>query len=317
MSKNQPKVSIIAVCYNHEKYCIETLESINLQTYKNIELIIIDDKSSDNSIIKIENWIRQNNINCKFIKNEKNLGICKTLNKAIEFCTGEFMQMVSCDDIFYLNKIEKQVQKLLEIDNSYGIVYSDADIIDENSNLIDLKFINYNTKYRKAPCLSGNIYEDLAIDNFIPAMSVLIRKVVYEKIGKYDERLIYEDYDFWLRASKDFRFYYMNNTFVKYRIHSENLHKKSNSNRWKSSNILLGIKHINNKNILNKVQKEVIELYFNTNNRSVINEFYANVKINTLKRKKIHFFIKNNYPSFFVKLALEIYSSYNSLKKNK
>lgn len=316
MTNNKPLVSIVAVCYNHEKYCIETLESIKLQTYNNIELIIIDDNSSDNSVIKIENWLKQNKYKYKFIKNEKNLGICKTLNKVFDLCTGEFMQMVSCDDIFYLNKIEKQVERLLEIDDSYGIVYSDADIIDEKSSLIGLKFIDYNTKHRKSPNLSGYIFEDLAIDNFIPAMSVLIRKEVYNKIGKYDDRLIYEDYDFWLRASKYFKFYYMNNTFVKYRIHSENLHKKSSSNKWKCSNILIGIKQLNNPRFFEKVQKQIIELYFITNNRSVINEFYANVKLNTLKRKKIHFCIKNNYPPFFVNLVLGLYSSFNSLKKN-
>ena len=74
-----PLVSIVALCYNHESYLKETLDSILNQTYKNIQLIIIDDCSKDNSISLIKNWIHKNKVECVFIAHKENRGVCKSL----------------------------------------------------------------------------------------------------------------------------------------------------------------------------------------------------------------------------------------------
>ena len=101
---NSPLVSIIACCYNHEKYVEETLGSIKSQTHGNIELIIIDDFSTDQSVKKISNWIEKNKYSCTFIKNTENLGVVKTLNKALKKCNGKYFSIIACDDIFLKKK---------------------------------------------------------------------------------------------------------------------------------------------------------------------------------------------------------------------
>ena len=99
-----PLVSIIALCYNQEEFLCETLESIKAQTYKNLELIIIDDCSTDQSVKKIESWIKANNHNCNFITNKENLGLVKSLNIAVKKCKGKYYSLIACDDIYLPKK---------------------------------------------------------------------------------------------------------------------------------------------------------------------------------------------------------------------
>lgn len=299
-------VSVIAVCYNHEKFLVETLDSIKNQTYKNIELIIMDDCSSDNSVQKIQEWIKENKYNCTFVPHKQNQGVCKTLNEAISYCHGEYIQMVSCDDVLLSYKIQLQVNLFKELDNKYGVVYSDAKFIDENSKEMNIKFIAYHTKGRSGMELTGNIFSELAKGNFIPAMSVLMKRKMVEQIGQYDEALDYEDYDYWLRISKEFYFYYINEILVKYRMHSSNLHKKITTDIWRRSDILIGIKHIKNSLFLERVQKQIIDLYYTSNDRNIIDKFYAKVAIKKLQNKATHFAIRNNFPSLLVKIAYRV-----------
>ena len=90
MKDNFPLVSIVAICYNHEKFVKETLDSILHQTYSNIQLIIIDDCSQDNSVSEIKNWIKMNSVDCVFIERTENSGLCKNLNEGIVVSKGKY-----------------------------------------------------------------------------------------------------------------------------------------------------------------------------------------------------------------------------------
>ena len=133
---NQPLVSIVACCYNHEKYIEETLDSIISQTYGNIEIIIIDDFSTDQSVKKINMWIEENKCKCLFIKNTENLGVVKTLNKALKKCNGKYFSLIACDDIFLKKKIENQIKIFENLSEEFVAIYSDAYTIDENSSYL-------------------------------------------------------------------------------------------------------------------------------------------------------------------------------------
>lgn len=219
-----PLVSVVAVCYNQAKYLVETLDSIKNQTYSNIELIIMDDSSTDNSVEVIKEWISKNNYECKFIAHQENKGLCATLNEALNTLKGIYYQAVACDDILLHQKIENQVNDFLRLDEDYVIVFSNAYLIDENSNKLKGDFISrYKPKMKDVP--TNNIINELLIGNFIPAMSVLIETDKVKEIGGYDEKLTYEDYDLWLRLSLNYKFYYSSQFTCFYRIHSKNLHK--------------------------------------------------------------------------------------------
>jgi glycosyltransferase involved in cell wall biosynthesis len=243
---NHPLVSIIACCYNHEKYIEETLDSIVSQTYGNIELIIIDDFSTDSSVKKINMWIEKNKCKCLFINNTENLGVVKTLNKALKKCNGKYFSLIACDDIFLKKKTENQVKIFEKISEEFVAIYSDAYTIDENSSYL------YGTQLsrkqiNKPP--SGNIYEALIRnDNFIPALSVIYRTEKIKELGYYDESLIYEDYDMLLRLSKTHKIYFQQEIEVCYRLHQTNMNYNLDTPIFLDSKIKMLFKHLNQEN---------------------------------------------------------------------
>lgn len=224
---NFPLITIVAICYNHAQYCEETLDSILKQTYSNIELIIIDDCSKDNSTQVISNWIKKNNVDCTFIQHKENKGLLPTVNEGLHLAKGKYFQEVACDDILLPQKIAIQVNELQEAnDENIAVIFSDAYLIDDNSLSIEGMFIDMQRTFKDVP--SGNIYKTLLEKNFIPAMSVLTNTNYFKNIGGYDESIAYEDYDKWLRLAKKRNFLYSNYASAKYRLHSTNMHKTLN-----------------------------------------------------------------------------------------
>lgn len=209
-----PLITIIAVCYNQEEWIEETLDSIKAQTYPNIQLIIADDASKDKSKQVIKNWIKTNNSNAVFIDHPVNLGLTKNINSAIPYVKGDYFQVFGCDDVMIPTKIEEQVA-IMENDKSIGVVYSDMYMIGREGEKFDKSYFEKN-EYKKP--LSGYLYDDLVDRFIISAPSVLIRRNVLDELKGYNESLIYEDHDFFLRAAKNHHFFYMPGKTVLYRF---------------------------------------------------------------------------------------------------
>jgi len=224
MIKKSPIVTIIALCYNHERFVQECLQSIINQTYQNIELIIVDDFSTDKSR-EIMLAFSQKKISIKWIFNKNNLGNCRSFNQALKIATGEYIIDLSTDDVLKPNRIEEQVKKFA-VSNRIGIVFSDAEYIDENSNWLGI----FYKKDQKIP--EGNIYEDILRKSFIMPSSMMIRKSILDKLGGYDENLKYEDFDFWVRSSRIYEYAYVPQILVQQRIlngsHSTKFTQKHN-----------------------------------------------------------------------------------------
>ncbi|QTY27707.1 glycosyltransferase [Flavobacterium sp. CS20] len=284
--KKLPLVSIIAVCYNHAKYVIETLESIKNQTYSNIELIIMDDCSTDNSVEVIKLWIKKTNYPCRLIAHQENQGLCKTLNEALRLIKGEYYQGLACDDVILKEKIKTQVKLFKELKDEYAVIYSDAYLMNDKSQLYYGNFIQrYKPKILEVPY--GNIYQELINTNFIPAMSVLIKTDLVRKIDGYDEKLTYEDYDLWLRLAKNYKFYFSNYKSCKYRIHDNNMHTSSKFDEVSTINTFyIFKKHIGNSIARRKVINSIYKMYKNGNYLAHKNEIIL-IKINNPYSKYI------------------------------
>ena len=246
MMNKSPLVSIIACCYNHERFLAETLDSIMAQTYLNIELIIIDDFSTDSSVKKINNWIKKHKHQCLFIKNTENLGVVKTLNKALKKCNGKYFSLIACDDIYLPKKTVNQVNKLSNLGKDYAAIYSDAFIINDDGSY------QYGTQISRKQINnppSGNIYEDLIKkDNFIPALSVVYKTEIIKELGYYDESLIYEDYDMLLRLSQNYKIYFQKEIESCYRLHQTNMNYNLDKPKFLDSKIKMLFKHLNVEN---------------------------------------------------------------------
>lgn len=208
MENKEPLVSVVVPCYNHEKYVKDTIESILNQTYKNIELIVIDDGSKDNSVYIIQKLADKYNFT--FI-NRPNKGLSATLNEGIKLAKGKYFCVCASDDKYLFDKIEKQV-RFMENHLKYEMCYA--------------KVIQFNDKESKEIEIKnppiGFIFDDLINRCFIPAVTVMIRIDIFKKIGLFDENLYIEDWDMWLRIANKYQIGYIDEYLAYYRRHDNN-----------------------------------------------------------------------------------------------
>jgi glycosyltransferase involved in cell wall biosynthesis len=214
-----PLVSAIVTCYNQSRFVVETLESVKAQTYKATQLIVVDDCSSDDSVAVIENWIRENRMDCKFIRHQKNQGICKTVNEALSLATGKYISPIASDDIWLPDKVARQVEIMESQPDDVGVIYSDAIQIDEHGQTLPGMFIASHWNLPEMP--QGHILTSLLDGNFVVPMTTLIRKSCFDKVGVYDENLPWEDWDMWMRIARHYSFLCSAMPFAKYRQHSK------------------------------------------------------------------------------------------------
>jgi alpha-1,3-rhamnosyltransferase len=235
----EPLVSIIVITYNSSKHVLETLESTKAQTYKNIELIISDDYSTDDTIIVCETWIKENKdrfVRTKLITVEKNTGIPANCNRGIKEVNGEWFKLIAGDDILLPNCLTANVQHIQKSNNKF--VFSLVHTIDEKSktynpeifgyNLINLYFFNLTSYCQYKKLIKGDV--------FIPAATSFINKKAIVSLGGFDEEItLCEDYPMWLKATKnEFKLDFFNEPTVNYRIHSKSIMNSLNYNYEKS-----------------------------------------------------------------------------------
>lgn len=213
MKSDLSLVSVIMPVYNSAKYLNEAIDSILNQTYENIELIVIDDGSSDNSIELIKEY---NSSKIRFYKNEKNIGVSATRNKAIDLSEGKFIALMDSDDISPPDRIRKQVE-FLENNISYVLVAGHYESF--------TKYLFYTKrKLRKHCIIDDKIKVDLNFVGSIAAGTVLVQKEILDKNNlRFDSRLkIAEDFDFWRRISKYAKVTSIDELLVYYRKHPSN-----------------------------------------------------------------------------------------------
>lgn len=235
-----PLVSIAVINYNNAKYVIDTLNSVRNQTYPNIELIITDDCSTDNSASLIKNWLKNYKGSYKFVRHRKNMGVCVTCNSCLKNATGEYFSLIASDDIMLPEKTARQVSFLRDTNDDTAAVYSDAYLMNEAGKPMNGCFIEKHRKFESAP--SGNIYLSLLKGNFIPAMSLLIKTKVFEDVGLYDEDLVYEDYDMWLRIAAKYNIVFSDYVSARYRVRRNSL--TFTIKNWEYSNAKIFSKHV-------------------------------------------------------------------------
>jgi len=229
-------VSIICLCYNHFNFIEEALHSVFNQTYKDWELIIINDASTDDSknvIDKIVTNFYQKNTNIshkiKILHLEHNKGNCAAFNVGFKICKGKYIIDLAADDKFEIDKLEKQVKILEKSDNQTGICFTNATLIDGESNKIGNYYFDW---YKKLP-KDGFIFKELIkAGGMICSPTMLIKREVLEQLNGYDESLSYEDYDFWVRSARNWKYVFIDENLTFYRkithSHSSTFKKKNN-----------------------------------------------------------------------------------------
>ena len=231
-----PLVSVVVVTYNSANTIIETLESIKEQSYPNIELIISDDASTDDTIEKCRKWMAANGrkfLNSKIISSERNKGIPANCNKGIQASSGKFLKPIAGDDALMVSCLMDNVQHIL-IRPEIDIQLSQMEIYDTNfKNNCSLGIWRSDalTDFFPDEISAGSQYRMLLQNDQVGnTPSVFLRRSIFDRIGFYDEEFPWiEDYPFWLKATKaGIKIYFLDPVTVKYRQHSSSIHNNGN-----------------------------------------------------------------------------------------
>lgn len=224
-------VSIITPVYNGSKYIEQCIISVLNQSYKNIEMIIIDDGSTDNS----ENIIRKytNNFSfIKYIKSSKNNGIWAARNIGIENAKGRFISFLDADDLYKKDKIKNQINFMLQ--NKYSFTYTSYDLIDENN-----KYLNKTIEAKEY-----EDYESLLNGNNIGCLTVMIDRFKINTPIRF-ENYDHEDFILWLKILKNNnKAYGLNEALSSYRKTNSSIsHNKIKAAMW-TWNIYINIEKL-------------------------------------------------------------------------
>ena len=234
----EPMVSIIIPVYNGSNYVQEAIDSALAQTYKNIEVIVVNDGSKDDG--KTEEIALSYGDKIRYFKKE-NGGVSSALNMGIEKMQGEYFSWLSHDDKYEPKKVENQVAALKNIDNKETVVVCSGRPIDENSNLIE----NYPSKQRFENGLVSwdKAFENLFNQGSFNGCAFLIHKNVFKKVGRFDETLRYvQDLLMWAKIFLNrIPLLYMQEELVLSRIHGAQLTQTGRDLFHKESNVIADI----------------------------------------------------------------------------
>lgn len=207
--ENLIKVSVLMPVYNAEKYIVDSIESILNQTFSEFEFIIIDDNSNDSSWKIIKEYVSKDKRISAF-RNENNLGISNTRNKALSLAVGEYIIWQDSDDISVPNRIEKQLE-FMESHPEVAICGGFLQFFNENKNLSIRKYYSDDELIRKYIFRFSPVSQGAAI----------VRKECFKEVGVFDHNLPYaEDLDMSFRIGTRHKFANIPEILLKYRIHN-------------------------------------------------------------------------------------------------
>ncbi|MEI8287819.1 MAG: glycosyltransferase, partial [Actinomycetes bacterium] len=225
----EPLVSVLVASFNHERFIEQALDSVVNQSYRNFELIIVDDCSTDGSVARIRHWIEQTGQPTVFIINEENKGICAVLNQLFDRSSGHFCIYLDSDDWMEPERIRHHVSYFESLDPDVALVFGDASVRYEDGRPMGETFLRRVLGDEAIP-EDDAVFDRLLVANFIPTSTVMVRRSAIITVGGYDESLSYDDYDMWLRLSHRFRFSYCEGVVANYRVVPSSM---SHSMTWK------------------------------------------------------------------------------------
>ncbi len=205
----EPLVSVICLCHNQAPYLEEALQSVLNQEYTSVELIIVDDGSTDGSKELVRTFLTKHPV--EFIDIPEAVGNCQAFNLGFKISKGDFIIDLAADDVLLPERIRQGLIRLTE--TNAGVHYSNAELID-----VDGHHLSFHNDRFDFPMPEGDVYAHLAREYLVCPPTMMIRREVLESLGGYDESLSYEDFDFWVRSAREFAYCYSDEVLVKKRI---------------------------------------------------------------------------------------------------
>ena len=296
MNKIRLKVSVVIPVYNAEKFLVTCIESALNQTYDDIEIIAVNDGSTDNSLQILKQYSDKITIIDK-----KNGGTPTALNAGIKIMKGEWFKWLSADDVLYPNAIELLIKNATKLgESAYStIFYTNYDIINENGKVVK-QYIEPNCN-----ALTNFDKNVILLDHFVGnGTTSLIHKSIFDRFGIFDEDVGFqEDYEFWLRCCllHECSIYLIPEICAMYRIHDTQLTKTR-------MNVALIHSEIIRKKVLNKLDSDTQDRYISALKKWKKTQYSLNVRL----RRKTRDAILELFPT---SVSKKIISSYLKFKE--
>ncbi len=302
---SKPLITIIIPTYNRADLVPRAINSALNQTFKDFEIIIVDDGSTDNTKDVIKKYLENNN-KIKYIFQKNSGAVASPRNTAIKLARGKYIALLDDDDEWLPSKLEKQIKLF---NNNIGIVGSGCYFVYDNNYLkkktYEIKGLNNNNHLHK-------ILKDRFI---VSSSSVIIPKYIFDKVGLFDEKCrVTEDWDLYIRILKHYKFSYINEPLFFYHIHDINISGNISANKFINDHKRTLIKHKeewdNNLKAKSKLLRNIGSYFMVLNNtKEARNYFWQSIKIDP-------FYIRN-YINFTLSLiSLKIYNKIRNIKKN-
>lgn len=226
-----PLVSVIVPCYNNAETVISAVNSVLLQDYPNIEVLVIDDGSTDNSVEILATLERK-----IILLQQENKGSASARNTGLLAATGQFIAFNDSDDLWLPGKLSAQIN-FLQQHQEIGLCYcgwmewdGKAALISETKELVD----HAPKLSKKQPGNEGWLYLDLLKESVIHTITLVMRREVVDVVGLFNtDYTIGEDYDYWIRASQYYRIAKLKQVFALYRNSSAGITKKVHNKNFR------------------------------------------------------------------------------------
>lgn len=199
---HSPLITVIMPVYNGERYLEKAMQSALGQTYRNFELIMVDDCSGDRSTQIIEQYLTDKRV--VYLRNTKNLGVASSRNHALKHAKGEFITFHDQDDLWLPNKLTLQMDALQQhpevglLHTRYARIDTEGELLPEYRSLDKHAFSNH-----QAETIVGNVFEEIFISNDIQPLTSIIPKKVLDEVGWFNPDLPgVDDYELWLRIAR-------------------------------------------------------------------------------------------------------------------
>jgi glycosyltransferase involved in cell wall biosynthesis len=218
VSGGAPRVSILLTCYNHARYLGPCLEGVRSQTFRDFELLVLDDGSTDGTREILAGLEGEATV----FLSERNLGTYGILNQGLRTARGEFVAVLNDDDVWLPRKLEAQVA-LMDSEPQVGLVHTDGAFIDGDGRRIEGSPLGFSFPRTR----TGDVLLDLCYANKIIASAALVRRECFEALGGFDESYFGSgDWHMWLRVAERWQVGYVDEPLTLYRVHGENASHK-------------------------------------------------------------------------------------------
>lgn len=225
--EKRPKVSVVTPTYNRADFIREAVDSVLSQSFRDLEMIVVDDGSRDNTRDVLASCLDDGRLHYVF---QENQGQSVARNKGIRAARGEYICFLDSDNYWLPGKLEASV-RFMDAHPDVDILYGDNISIDEEGRIISKD----NMKRH-----SGRITGLLLHDNFISNNTVMVRRECFEQLGGFNEKdRLAEDYELWLRMSTRYTFHYLPEYMAAYRVMDDQISSDKDKRFWANERILL------------------------------------------------------------------------------